>query len=272
MTYNLSTLEKLLGRYYKWWYLFQYTFNVATAYRWSTLSWLFNRFVSLVFILLVWYVSSINGLDLFTFEYIFTYYVIGSLLSINNSVQFAVAEDIKLGGIVTRLLRPINPTLQWFIGNLGWSAFTIAIESFLVLLIGIIGFKFILLPASMFHFLISILIFAIGYFCLVQINLIIGYLAFFVIDVWGILDMQIVLRWNLSGRAIPLDTLAIFIPLLFLPYAFGFHHPMQVYLGNYDNSQTLFVLIGGLVWCIVLYYFAKLIFRLGLKKNESVGL
>jgi ABC-type uncharacterized transport system permease subunit len=47
---------------------------------------------------------------------------------------------------------------------------------------------------------------------------------------------------------------------------------MQIYLGKYSNLEIFYTFLGGLVWCIMLYFLAKLVFKMGLKKNESVGL
>jgi ABC-type uncharacterized transport system permease subunit len=47
---------------------------------------------------------------------------------------------------------------------------------------------------------------------------------------------------------------------------------MQIYLGEYTNLEIFYVFLGGLAWCIILYFLAKLVFKLGLKRNEAVGL
>ena len=38
------------------------------------------------------------------------------------------------------------------------------------------------------------------------------------------------------------------------------------------KQHYLIDIFGGLTWCIILYFLAKLVFKMGLKKNESVGL
>jgi ABC-2 type transport system permease protein len=56
------------------------------------------------------------------------------------------------------------------------------------------------------------------------------------------------------------------------PFAYILHYPMQIYLGKYDTNQTILVFLGGLAWCLALFILAKIVFKLGLKRNESVGL
>jgi hypothetical protein len=60
--------------------------------------------------------------------------------------------------------------------------------------------------------------------------------------------------------------------LQFLPTSYILHHPMQIYLGKYTNLEIFYVFLGGLAWCAVLYFLAKLVFKMGLKRNEAVGL
>lgn len=47
---------------------------------------------------------------------------------------------------------------------------------------------------------------------------------------------------------------------------------VQIYLSRYNWFETVLVFLGGLAWCIILYLIARLIFRMGLKRNEAVGL
>ena len=56
------------------------------------------------------------------------------------------------------------------------------------------------------------------------------------------------------------------------PWSFIVYHPMQVYLGKYTPLETIYVFLGGIFWCIILYFLCKFILKLGLKRNESVGL
>ena len=77
----------------------------------------------------------------------------------------------------------------------------------------------------------------------------------------------------LTGVIIPLDKLPFYKEIIqFLPTTWSLHHPMQIYLGKYDTFQTFLVFLGGVSWCILLYFLAKFVFKMGLKRNESVGL
>jgi ABC-type uncharacterized transport system permease subunit len=47
---------------------------------------------------------------------------------------------------------------------------------------------------------------------------------------------------------------------------------MQIYLGKYSMTEIIYTFFGGIAWCFVLWILARVIFKLGLKKNEAVGL
>jgi ABC-2 type transport system permease protein len=104
-------------------------------------------------------------------------------------------------------------------------------------------------------------------------NIILGYLAFWFTEVEGFVQSYIAVSVFLAGNVIPLNIIpTVGNYLVFLPFAFTFYHPMQIYLGKYDTNKTIYIFLGGLAWCIVLYFLAKIIFKMGLKRNESVGL
>ena len=78
----------------------------------------------------------------------------------------------------------------------------------------------------------------------------------------------------LNGAIIPLQMLFKDFdhPMLWTPFAFLLHHPMQIYLGKYSQLEILQTFAGGIIWCLVLFILARIVFKMGLKRNEAVGL
>lgn len=265
-------MEKMLGKHYKWWYLLNYTFKAGTVYRTSVLSWITSSFLTVIATVLLWYINIQSGSNLFNFSNIFTYYIVGNLFVLTNSVEYAISEDILSGSITTKLLRPSNIWLQWFIGNLGWNLFRLVVIFCIYSLVALIGRQWLIFPASVVDIVYFVLSCIIGYSITIAINYICGMLAFFFLNIWGIIDLKNSLRFYLSGSFMALNIVSFTIWLTYLPFSFTFYHPMQIYLGLYNFEQILIVLGGSLTWCIVLWYFAYKLFVMGLKKNESVGL
>jgi ABC-type uncharacterized transport system permease subunit len=103
-------------------------------------------------------------------------------------------------------------------------------------------------------------------------SILLGSTAFFVTNNFGIMNFVSQVNKISSGRLFPLDILPVIKFLSFSPFAIFYFHAFQIYFGRYDLFQSLITLAAALFWCVVLYFLAKLVFRLGLKKNEAVGL
>jgi ABC-2 type transport system permease protein len=107
------------------------------------------------------------------------------------------------------------------------------------------------------------------------VGTIVGSTAFFIDDKRdfdGIGKFWLKVRDVTTGSLIPLTLLPIAGVFTFLPTSFVLHHPMQIYLGKYSTTEIIYTFVGGITWCFVLWILARVIFKLGLKKNEAVGL
>ena len=137
--------------------------------------------------------------------------------------------------------------------------------------------KQLLLPRKQFFdvkfFLATILLLPISLIILYLLGYIVACNGFFMTQINGITLNYGLLLSFLSGKFFPLGLIfENFYLYLLNPFAFTFYHPMQIYLGKYSPLETLWVFLGGIFWCFFLYFLAKLVFKMGLKKNESVGL
>jgi ABC-2 type transport system permease protein len=267
----MTFLQQTLGKNYKWWYQYKTAFKSSTAYRWSNLSWLLGRILVLGFTILLWKINIDAGSNLFTFSQIFTYYVIGSIFFLDNGVHYGVSEWIKNGKNSIRMLYPSNTLFMYFIGDVGWHVFSQSLEILIFMIVAILGFQFLLIPTGINFILFSILV-VIAYIMKVFYNYILGFLAFFITDIWGIIDSQSQIVGFLSGKMLPLTSTIFLLPLTYLPFAFFYHHPMQVYFGNYSMNQSLTTIATGLLWILLLHIATMKIWKIGLKRYEAVGL
>ena len=77
----------------------------------------------------------------------------------------------------------------------------------------------------------------------------------------------------LSGGIIPLNILfKDYTWLQYNPFSYLLHWPMQIYLQDFSLNTKLSLVGFTLIWIALFYILAQYIFKLGLKKNESVGL
>jgi len=263
--------QKLLGRNYKWWYFTIYNINIAQAGIYATIIGQFANFANSFTLIYIW-LRAANSKE------IVTYLVIGQIYRslVQTFWNEKISTDIVSGKIINLLLVPQNYLQYNFYANLGQRIVRnigLILTSILVMLVFLNYIQF-RLELNLIYILVLVPIsFALNYF----LNIAVGFLAFFLKDARDYRSTSnsiLTVLMILSGTIIPLGQLPFgllgYVQLL--PTAWLLHHPMQIYLGKYSALETLYVFLGGIIWCLVLYFLAKWVFRVGLKRNESVGL
>ena len=265
-------LQKLLGDNYKWWFIAKFYFKSNTVYRWNSLMWLLGSLVMVLGTILVWYIN-FSGKSNFEIEFsqVFTYFIVGEALIFGSAIQFDIGENIQDGKLISRLLRPTDCLFYYVCRAFGYQFFENISKLLIYSFIGLIFAQFLILP-SFWNFCFFILLSVLAYFINTLIGIIVGLTAFWFTAFFGSASFFDNLKLLFSGKFFPLHALPIFRFSSFLPFAFTFYHPMQIYLGKYDNFQIILVFLGGILWCILLYFLARFVFKMGLRRNESVGL
>ena len=224
--------------------------------------------------LTTWWLANNKIIDL-DLQQKWTYFIVGELFFnlIFNFGEFEALGILK-GHHVIDLLRPQNYLTLKFFDIYGQSLLQNLIKGFVLaalLIIMIISGNITYFNLTNFLSFLSLIPIALT--LLFLINTIVSFSAFFVSQVDGIILNFAFLQGLLMGRIFPLNLL---IPNFWFnlcnPFAYLFYHPMQIYLGKYNANETFLVFLGGLFWCMILYFLAKLVFQIGLKRNESVGL
>jgi ABC-2 type transport system permease protein len=264
-------MQKLLGKNYKWWYILTFSFKVGTAYRGSTIFWMVGRLLALGLTMLIWYLNIQSGSNLIDFKTVFTYYIIGTLFAWESGLNWNIAGSITSGSISTRLLIPLSFFKVAFLRDFGWWLYSNLFQTSILFVLLFFGRDFVILSTPVniiFYLILSIF----SYFIVAFMGIVIASMAFYFVEVQGLLNIQSELRFYLSGKAIPLNVSPFLAPIAYLPFALTFYFPMQIYLGKYSVIQSFGICLLGFVWCILLYLLAKYTFKRGLKRNEAVGL
>jgi ABC-2 type transport system permease protein len=263
--------QRLLGRHYKWWYILTFYFKVGTAYRGSTLFWMVGRLLALGLTMLIWYLNIQSGSNLIDFKTVFTYYIIGTLFAWESGLNWNVAGSITSGAISTRLLSPLSFFKVAFLRDFGWWLYSNLFQTFVLGILLILGRDYLIF-SNLLNILFYLILSFLSYFIISFMGIAIGSMAFYFVEVQGLLNIQNELRFYLSGKAIPLNVSPILAPISYLPFALTFYFPMQIYLGKYDTLGSFKICLLAFGWCIILYLLAKVTFKKGLKHHEAVGL
>jgi ABC-2 type transport system permease protein len=273
-TYTPAFLEKLLGRNYKWWFLLQTRFKSRTSSFWNNALFGVGQMLILISTLITWWLANEKIID-FDLQQRWTYFIVGELFfsSIYTFAEMAAYDYIQ-GKYNKDLLRPQSFLVLKFFESYGEASFQNLIK--VILLLILLCTMLISNQISFFDlkfFLATILLLPISLIILYLIGYIVACNGFFMTQINGVTLNYGFLLGFLSGRFFPLGLIfENFYLYLFNPFAFTFYHPMQIYLGKYSPLETFYVFLGGIAWSFVLYFLAKLIFKMVLKRNEAVGM
>jgi len=209
----------------------------------------------------------------YTFPQIITYYFL-IRVTYNRVSTFgasSIAKNIKSGDIANYLLRPYDFTLYhlcqyftratlWTFGNL----FAISVFS-------LYFYRYLVLPPHLFNWLLFILVFILNGVLSISINLLIGYIGFWIGEVAHLKAVSTTLITIMSGGLIPLA----FFPnwfqhlSLYLPFRFLIQFPADIFFGRLDWLNSLLGILILLLWVISLFLLSRFILRRGLKIYES---
>jgi ABC-2 type transport system permease protein len=265
------TIQKILGTNYKWLYLLQYNIKIASATIGIYFINVLASIIQTLSIVWVWKIANVEA-------GIFTYLIVGRMFRalIDCYPHHSIGYEVLKGGITTHLLKPTDFFGTTVFNNLGRRIPGNIIQFFgssLVLIICSLTIAPIQINLDKILILMTFLPFA------YLINYILGYtiglLAFFVRDEGsfdGIKRVYETLNLVVIGTLIPLDKLPFNEFFELLPSAWILHQPMQIYLGKYNLNQILLAFAGAIIWSLILFIVARIIFQRGLKKNEAVGL
>jgi len=262
-------MEKLLGKWYKWWYITKYEWSRSGATPFADILFQVNIFITNTLWVYVWSLTSPTTA---------IYLLSGKILSyfINNYWYNRIGQHIVSGKLTNLLLTPSSLFLIYFFESLGGRIFRnllALITLFLVILM--FSFSGLTLPFSNFNYWVFVLI-PFLFFINFSMNFLISSIAFFLKDKRDFMTSTEIIQQILnvlSGSFIPLNTIPFLgLTLVYLPISLLFYHPAQIFLGKYSFAQTTLVFAIMIIFSILLFFVAKLVFKLGLKRNESVGL
>jgi ABC-2 type transport system permease protein len=264
--YKPTFLQKFLGRNYKWWYCLIYNIKLSLAYTTTSVFVIIRDFLPLVVSFII-YGSFLEAKDFAT--YFLLANIFFKICVIMWDISWDFRNDIKMGFLVSKLMRPSNIFLHYLCVTIGANFYSLFIN--LIILFFTAFFTKANIPFSLNIFpALGLLI--LGIFIFYSVEVIIGSITFYSTETAQLIETKNFLIPLLAGSLVFLDTNSFTKIFIFSPFAFAVYHPTQIYLGKYSNLEILYVFLGGIAWCVALYFLAKLVFKMGLKRNEAVGL
>ena len=205
--------------------------------------------------------------------YIFMVYVTSSVVCI--SISEWVSEDVVKGTVAMQLIKPLDYRLSLIARALGQMVYRFILPAVFIW-IGLELYRFFVLGLGFTSIgnialyvcscLMSFLIFVLFDFC-------VGMVAFFTSYVFGLYMVKEALMSFLTGQLIPLSFFPEAVQRVFdfLPFSSMIYAPVMIYLGKYQGTELLWILLRQLIWVLLLYGLGTLIWNRVTKRLVVLG-
>ncbi len=246
------------------------------VYRLSFVLWRVRSLLGFFVIYFLWSAIYSNRGVVFgyTQEKMITYiFLVGLIDSVAISSRTAdLAGDIVNGNIINHLLKPIS-----VFSIIGMREFVDKLVNGSFALIEIVLFILILHPRFFFQTNISVYPFIalavlLGTLIAFFMSLSLSLIAFWTSEIWAPRFIYFILISMLAGTAFPLDILPskIYNLLLLTPFPYFVYLPAKIYLqGVTVETIPSFIMAG--VWCVILFFVAKITWNRGIRQFSFFG-
>lgn len=241
----------------------------------------FVWFLVIVFdvsLLLLFWIGALkeNKIEGLTIPSITSYYLIGIVLGVllTSHVEEDVAwEDIREGKLTQYLLRPISYYWKKFFEetphHVLQGAYAVGLLALFIFFFG----RFFLVSTDIGILGLSMVILVIAYFLFFTYKMIIGIIAFWIVETNGFFEFQEMFVTILAGFIMPLSLLPPNIAnIIYLtPFPYMIYFPIISFQGKLNYQELLGVIVVQIVWLVILLIIYSLLWRKGLKKFSAVG-
>lgn len=236
---------------------------------------LFADGIPLILYLFLWRTIFLgqNNVKGFTLPMIVTYYAITFTireLNDSKSITGEIGSNVRSGDLSNFLIKPLDFNVFQFVRVITRKG----IESFSPIIFFVILFVFFqnyfLPPKHTLLFLISLFL---GTLVAHFTFAILGLIAFWTVNTWGIVSMFGRFSSIASGSVFPLD----FLPkwalevTKFLPFQYTIYIPASIYIGRISSTEALIHIIIQLIWVIGLASIYKILWGKALTRYDAVG-
>ncbi len=205
----------------------------------------------------------------------FTAYYLSNLIVRNLTgswVAWQVSEEIRLGAMSMRLLRPLHPMIAFAMSHLAAVPFrsVVALPVAIILLVSSGASALTTEPFQLALLLPSLVL---AWLITFTTMFMLGCLAFFMTKSMSLMNLYFLLFSLLSGYLLPIPLLPWWIrePAEVLPFRFMLSAPIELMTRSLSSSEILNLLAGQLAWAVAMLLLALWTFRAGVRRFEAVG-
>ncbi|MFM2383850.1 MAG: hypothetical protein RIQ72_422 [Candidatus Parcubacteria bacterium] len=250
----------------------------SLVYRFSIVAYRVGEIAELLVLVLMWtaiYASGTGTIKGFTLSEMITYVLIGNMISaiVRNFVASFVSRDINEGRLSKFLIKPIPYARFIFFNEIGRAGFIMVFSVITQFILLLFFLNKIVINTDPLYLAIIALMIVFAFITEWLIGFIIGCAAFWTDEVDGIQVSADRIKRFFSGGYFPLTLLPPTIATIgtYLPFAYSFFVPAQLYLKKVSIHQGVIGIGVQLLWIVILSVVLRIIWKKGLKKYEATG-
>jgi ABC-2 type transport system permease protein len=246
----------------------------TVAYRAEFLIWILTTTLPLVMLALWTSVAAEAPFRSYTSADFVAYYLAGLIVrNLTGSwVAWQISEEIRMGSMSMRLLRPIHPFISYAVSHLAAVPFrTIVALPLAAVLLFSSGASALATEPLQLALVVPSLVLAWVITFAFLFGL--GTLAFLFTKTMALLNLYFGLFSLFSGYLMPIPLLPPVIRQIaeYSPFRFMFSVPVELMTRAIPTSELLWLMVGQLAWTIVTLFTALWVWNRGLRRYEAVG-
>lgn len=272
-------MKNILSFFQQGFVISKYAWQRNLNYRFTILTYRVGEIAEVLVLILMWsaiYAGGVGVIKGFTQSEMITYILIGNIFSVavRNFLPGFVSRDINEGRLSMFLVKPISYLKYIFFHEFGRSLLATIISVISQMVVIVFFLDKVIFNTDFRYIILIILIVFFAFIIELLIGFLIGAIAFWTDEVDGIESSIVRVKKFFSGGYFPLSMLPVALGTIsiYLPFAYSFFVPAQLYLKNMDLKQGLYGLVIELVWIVLLSIILSIVWRLGLKRYEAVGM
>ncbi|MES2470820.1 MAG: ABC-2 family transporter protein [Patescibacteria group bacterium] len=261
------------------WIIMKTAWQRNLNYRFSVMAYRVGEMVEVLVVVLMWtaiYSNEMGTIKGFSMEEMITYVLVGNLCAVaaRNFLTSYVSRDIELGRLSTFLIKPISYIKYVFVNELGRMFLSTIISVTTQAAIIVFFANKIVFNTDIRYLGIIVVMVFLAFIMELLLSFSIGMIAFWTDEVDGIYTTIERVKRFFAGGYFPLSLLpaSLAVASSYLPFAYSFFIPAQLYLKKIDLAQGIKGLVVQVVWIILLSLILAFIWKRGLKRYEATGM
>lgn len=263
----------------KYWSVFTTGLQNTFVYRWNFLLRSLFAMVPLLGTVFIWQAlfesrgADIRGYDFGQMVYYFLVVLLVDNLVTPTDDEWQIASDIREGQINNFLSKPVDYLYYRVSIFLSSRLLYTAVTIFPVIAVFYWFREFIVLPKELMTWPLFFVSLAMAAAIQFLIAYALAMLAFWILEISTVVFILYSFEYYLSGRLFPLDVMPDWLQaaLTWLPFTYELYFPVAVLMEKVKGPELWRGLCIQAGWVLISYGAARLMWRRGIRRYESVG-